>query len=643
MKKLLAFLMLALVVAACATDEEFKKARIEVEAGNEEAGLARLEQELKANPNDVELRNYYNRHKEVAVQRYLALGDNARQAGAQDRAQASYERALRFDPQNRHAQLGIQMVRKDREHRTLLVDADQALKAGNAADAQAKLKQILSENPQNKEARAMLRGIEEKQQKEANTPKLTASLKRPITMEFRDAPLRTVLELISRQTGLNFVFDKEVQPDTRTTVFVRDTPIEEVIRYVLVTNQLDKKILNENTILIYPNTPAKTRDYKDLVVRSFYLANADAKQTAQMVRQLVKTRDLFVDEKLNLLVIRDTPEAVRIVEKLIATQDLAEPEVMLEVEVLEIGQTQLRDLGIEWPSQVAAGLVGAAGVAGQLTGTEFRHLNGGLVRVTVPDPFVVLQLHEVAGRTNLLANPRIRVKNKEKARIHIGDKVPVITTTAGATGFVAESVNYLDVGLKLEVEPQVFLDDDVGIRIGLEVSSISNQVTTSSGTVAYQVGTRNTGTVLRLRDGETQVLAGLINDEDRRQATQVPGLSRLPVIGRLFGTHNDTANKTEIVLLITPRVLRNIERPSIELEQFSSGSATELGGGGGGGAEAIPSAPVTPPSTQTQPQSQPQQASPQTPSQPASPQTQLQPATPQTYQPSPSLLPQPSR
>ena len=140
------------------------------------------------------------------------------------------------------------------------------------------------------------------------------------------------------------------------------------------------------------------------------------------------------------------------------------------------------------------------------------------------DPLIAVQLREVAGRTNVLANPRIRVKNRERARIHIGDKVPVITTTAGATGFVSESVNYLDVGLKLEVEPQVFLEDDVGIRVGLEVSNISQEVTSASGTVAYQVGTRNASTVLRLRDGETQVLAGLINDEDRRSATQVPGL-----------------------------------------------------------------------------------------------------------------------
>jgi general secretion pathway protein D len=265
---------------------------------------------------------------------------------------------------------------------------------------------------------------------------------------------------------------------------------------------------------------------------------------------------------------------------------------MLEVEVLEIGHNQLSQIGIDWPSRAALGVVGAAGVPGQLTGTEAKNLNSGLFRLNVTDPLVALNLRQQAGRTNVLANPRIRVKNKEKARIHIGDKVPVITTTAGSTGFVSESVNYLDVGLKLEVEPLVTLEDDVGIKVGLEVSNISNEVKTTGGTVAYQVGTRNANTTLRLRDGETQVLAGLINDEDRRSANKVPGASRLPIVGRLFKSTNDTVNKTEVVLLITPRVIRNIERPGARLEEFNSGTELEVGRGASAAPFPVMSAPA---------------------------------------------------
>jgi general secretion pathway protein D len=628
MKPAALLLAVAFGVFGCAANETFRDGRELVEAGNVEEGLERVEEALRRDPEDREIRNYFLRQRAVAVQRYLAIGENARSIGALERAEPAFQRALRWDPENARAKAGLAAIAQDRRYAVEVAEAAELLKKGDSDAAYARAKAVLSQNPSHREARAIVRKVEEETAARADGfgPQLAKALKSTITIELRDAPVRAVLELIAKRTGLNFVYDREVGPDLRTSVFVRDTPVEEVLRFVLVTNQLEKRVLNENTLLVYPNTPQKLQQYKQLVVRSFYLENADARQTANLVRSLVRTRDLYVDEKLNMLVIRDTPEAVRVVEKLIAAHDLPEPEVMLEVEVLEIGQTLLRQIGITWPSSVALGVVGAAGVPGQLTGREAQNINGTVTRVTVNDPFIALQLREVAGRTNVLANPRIRVKNRERARIHIGDKVPVITTTAGATGFVSESVNYLDVGLKLEVEPQVFLEDDVGIRVGLEVSNISQEVTSASGTIAYQVGTRNAATVLRLRDGETQVLAGLINDEDRRSATQVPGLSRLPIVGRLFASHNDTANKTEIVLLITPRVVRNIARPGAAVESFNSGSEMEVGGAAG--ALLPPGAP------------QPGDAAPQPapPAQQPVPPPQPRPAPPAAGQ-SPSLLP----
>jgi general secretion pathway protein D len=592
MKKLALIAAAALLATACAT-ESLKQGQEMIESGNEEQGLARLEEALKAHPNDTELRTYYQRHRAVAVQRYLQLGDNARAAGYIDQAEAFYQRAQRFDPTNANAHAGLEAVARDRASVSVVKEADDAFKKGELDLALEKAREVLKINPSQREARAIVRKVEEQKLKaDATSPQLAAALKNTITIELRDAPVRTVFELISKRSGLNFVYDRDVPADARVTVFVKDTTIEEVMRFVLVSSQLERRTLNPNTVLIYPNTPAKSQAYRELTVKSFYLANADAKQTAQMVRSLVKTRDLFVDEKLNLLVVRDTPEAIRMVEKLIASQDLGEAEVMLEVEVLEVGHNQLAQIGVQWPSSAGLSVIGAAGVPGQVTGTEAKGLNSGNFRLNVTDPLIALNLRQQAGRTNVLANPRIRVKSKEKARIHIGDKVPVITTTAGATGFVSESVNYLDVGLKLEVEPVVSLDDDVGIKVGLEVSNISSEVKTTGGTVAYQVGTRNANTTLRLRDGETQVLAGLISDEDRRSADKVPGLSRLPIIGRLFSNNRDTVNKTEVVLLITPRVIRNIERPGARIEEFNSG--TELDIGRGGSAAPLPQVSAQP-------------------------------------------------
>jgi general secretion pathway protein D len=579
LSKKLCTLLAAAALFGCAYNDTFVQGRAMIESGNVEEGLAQVEQAAKDDPTNTEVRNYYLRQRALSVQRFLSAGDTARASQAFDQAEIAYKRAQQFDPENQRAKAGLEGIENDRRSVALIKDADSAFKMGDEQAALAKAKEILAENPGQRDAKAIVRKIEEKNAKAASaTPQLSAALKKPITLEFRDAPLRSVFEIISKQTGLNFVFDKDVPPDAKATVFVRNTTLDDVMRFILVTNQLERKVLNDSTVLIYPNTPAKTRDYKELVVRSFYLSNADVKQTANMVRQLVKTKDLFVDEKLNLLVIRDTAEAVAMAEKLVANQDLGEPEVMLEVQVLEVGYSRLQQLGIALPTSLSLSVMGAAGIGGQLTGGEAKNLNSSLFRLNVPDPLVSLNFRKQDGRTNVLANPRIRVKNREKAKIHIGDKVPVITTTAGATGFVSESINYLDVGLKLEVEPQVFLEDDVGIKVGLEVSNVANQVKSSSGTVAYQVGTRNATTTLRLKDGETQVLAGLINDEDRRSSTGIPGISDMGALGRLFSNNDDTVNKTEIVLLITPRVLRNVERPGIKLEQFNSGTEAEVGG-----------------------------------------------------------------
>ncbi len=577
MSRLIILSIALLALAGCAAQRAFDQGRELIDAGKIPEGLAKIDEAYKLDPQNKSYREHYFRLRDFAVQRYLALAEKARVSDLFDEAQAAYQQALAVDPANARATAGLESLRVERRHRALLADAEENFKKGNEQAAHAKVKAVLSENSSNREAQLLLRRLEEKSFRAANAaPQLGAALKKPITLEFRDTPLRTVFEMISKNSGLNFLFDRDVRPDLRTTLFVRNTSIEDVIRFVLVTNQLERKVLNENTLLVYPNTPAKAKDYQELTMRSFYLANADVKQTANMVKTLVKTKDMYIDEKLNLLVIRDTPEAVRVVERLIANQDLAEPEVMLEVEVLEVGTSLLSQLGIRWPTQTSASVVGAGG-AGALTLPELRSRSASLVRLTVTDPLIIANLQEQVGKTNLLANPRIRVKNREKAKIHIGDKVPVITSTTTATGVISESVTYLEVGLKLDVEPNVFLEDDVGIKVGLEVSNVVQQIRSSSGTVTYQIGTRNATTVLRLKDGETQVLAGLINDEDRRIADSVPGIGDLPIIGRLFSSHNNTTTKTEVVLLITPRILRNIARPELRFEEFPSGTESVIG------------------------------------------------------------------
>jgi len=611
-----------LLLAACAADP-VRDARKQVDEGRPEEALATLEKASKDDKSNFAARSEYFRQRDVLVAQWLGQAESLRLAGQQDVAESLYLRVQKYDPQNARASAGLAQVETDRRHARIVAAVEKLVKAENYTEAQDTLRPVLVENPAQRDARRLQRLIEEKTMKPAiATPQLKTTVTKPMSLELRDVTLRSVFDIVSRASGVNFVLDKDVRADQRTTIVVRDATIEELIRLVLSSNQLEYKLVNETTALVFPNTPQKLREYQELVIKSFYLANADVKQTANMIRSLLKTRDLYIDEKLNLLIIKDTPNAVRLAERLIATQDLADPEVMLEVEVLEVGTNRLQELGLRFPNSVAWSLVGSNGTPGVLSLPEWLNRNASLVRLTFTDPLFLLSLKQTDSYTSVLANPRIRVRNKEKAKIHIGDRVPVITTTAAATGgFISESVSYLDIGLKLEVEPLVYLDDDVGIKVGLEVSNIVKEIKSTTGSLTYQVGTRNASTVLRLRDGETQILAGLISDEDRRSADKVPGFGDLPVAGRLFSSNRDNTIKTEIVLLITPRLVRTLARPEVRTMEFAAGTEASSGvvplGGFGIQPPPIIPQPAPPPAAPTPPAATPAPA--QQPGTPASP------------------------
>ncbi|HZO01485.1 MAG TPA: hypothetical protein VFB93_09810 [Burkholderiales bacterium] len=593
----LLILIMPVLLWGCATFEDptLRDARQHVVAGRVEQALELLDRSSREKPGRADYRAEYMRVRDIALAQWWAQAEHLRTNNQPEAAAEMFRRMHKYDPGNARAVLGLEQIEADARHRLIIAAADKLAKEERYFEAQDVLRPVLVESPQNREARRLQRTLDERTAKPAiTTPRLKTASTQPISLEMRDVMLRAVFDTISRATGISFVFDKDVRAEQRTTLVLRNASAEELIRLVLATNQLEQKVMNETTVLVFPNTPQKLREYQELVVKSFYLANADVRQTANMIRALVKTRDLFIDEKLNLLVIKDTPNAVRLAERLIMAQDLAEPEVMLQVEVMEIGSNRLLELGIRFPDSLAVSLVGAGG-AGTLTLAEWQNRGSEMVRFSFTDPLFLFLLRQQDGTTNVLANPRIRVKNKEKARIHIGDRVPVITTTAAATGgFVSESVSYLDIGLKLEVEPIVYLEDEVGIRVGLEVSNIAREIrTVGSNTLTYQIGTRNANTVLRLRDGETQVLAGLISDEDRKSASRVPGIGDLPYLGRLFSSTRDSNTKTEIVLLITPRLVRTLARPEVRSVEFAAGTEASSGSAPGFVPPVIP-LPTTP-------------------------------------------------
>jgi len=574
----LALAMSFALLAGCAAERLHREGLDLIAGGKAEEGLRKLDEASTIEPDNAKFRMSLLGQRAEIVKGVLARAAAERAAGRTAAAQALYRRVLAIEPADRSARAALAEMEREERHVGWMDAAAQAAANNDLDTALAYTHRILLEDPANAAAQALQRRADDRQANiVAAGSGLNVKFKRPVSLQFRDASLKVVFEALARASGINLLMDKEVKADTKVTLFVKDVAVADAIDLILMQTQLEKKVISDNTVLVYQNTPAKLKEFQDLKIRSFHLVNADAKQLVTMIKTLLRTKDIFVHEKTNSVVMRDTPDVIELAARLVEDQDIADPEVMLEVEVLEVSGSRLSELGVNYPSSATFSLqgLGTAG-AGGLPIDAFRNINGSNIVVS-PAPSLTLNLLHQDGSANLLASPRIRARNHEKAKIMIGDRVPVITNaiTPVSTGtpVVTGNVQYLDVGLKLEVEPEIHLDNDVSIKVNLEVSSIVKEVQNAvSGTLAYQVGTRNATTVLRLKDGETQILAGLINDEDRESASRIPGLGRLPVLGHLFSSRRNDVRKTEIVLSITPHVVGSRRSTDARSAEFWAGT-----------------------------------------------------------------------
>jgi general secretion pathway protein D len=561
--------VLSLALAACTGMAHMREGQQLLDQGRAEEGLSKLEMAVAADPHSGEFRRSLIMARERVARDMLGQADRLMEAGRFEEARALYARIQSMMPTLDRARQGVQMAERRVSSQARLGEAAKALDDKDWPMAANALQAVLLDDPANERALQLKRQMSDLTEPPKQGQGLSDAYKKSISIEFKEVPLKQAFEVIARTSGLNFVFDKDVKTDAKTSIFLRNSTVESVLYFLLLSHQLEQQVMNGNTLLIYPNNPAKAKDYQELSVRSFQMVNADAKSVAATIKTLFKGRDVVVDDKLNMLVVRDTPETIRLIEKVVALHDVPEPEVMLEVEILEVGRNKLMELGVRWPDSASFTPL-SSDSGGSLTINDLRRLNRDTVGVTVGNLKVNARKEDTD--VNILANPRIRVINREKAKILIGDKLPLITSSVTSTGVTSESISYQDVGLKLEVEPTIYRGNDIVIKVGLEVSSIAGTQVSKQGTTAYTIGTRTANTALRLRDGENQILAGLINDEDRRTSNKVPGLGDLPVAGRLFGSALDEGKKTEVILSITPRLVRNIPRSEWAVQEFKSGT-----------------------------------------------------------------------
>ena len=565
---------------------DVKRGDQQLAAGNwEEASLA-YKQALKDDPFDLKLQSKYTLARERAAASYEERGRAYLKDHQPDLALEQFKRALTIEPSSSEHQSGLLEALRLKDARTQNREADRLAQLGRADEAMEAYAKAAELDPSFKEPLASISKITEEQQSLNRDDRR----KQPVTLRFRNAGLKEVLEGIGKAGGINLIFDKDVRNDP-ITIGIQDTPFEEAFNLILNSNSLFAHTVSPGVMIVSPNTRQKQEQYQDLMIRTFYLSNAKAKDMLVLLKSMLDSKRMHANEQLNTIVIRDQPEKLEMAEKIILANDRMDSEVLFDVEVLEVDRTVDQTYGLTYPKQVAAAMV-PPGFTGTIAGELAQTFTLAQLTSLGPNNYVFklptnvqLDFFKQITDAKTLANPKVRVVNNKKAEINIGDKQPILlsttnvlpgqaTTGAVPTTSTVTSIEFRDTGVKLTVEPSIHLGNELSLKMKIEVVRLGEQVLlqASPPITQYKFGNRSAETMLNVRDGETIVLGGLIQEEDRKTRTTIPWIGDLPFIGNLISSFKTNRVTTEVILTITPHIIQGMTPPGLSKQVFWSGT-----------------------------------------------------------------------
>jgi general secretion pathway protein D len=522
----------------------------------------------------------------------MRLAEQAERRSDFDRAVVEYTNALRRNPDNRAARMALDRVRiraaEDHYLRGRRLSATERYQ-----EAAVELQIATELNPTHGAAASELREVRQRLRtkvaiERGDKTELQALIERsrtlgPIGFELPDGvklpdsmtfstSSRLVFQALAKWANLNVVFDPAFR-DERLVADLRNTTLSTALASLTATTRTFYRVTAPRTITIVPDTPAKRREYEEQIVQTFYVSNADLKEVIDLLRIVVDVRQISPTTAVNAISLKDTPERIAAAGRLIAAIDKARPELVIDVELLEVDRTRIREYGLQLATPGADGAIAGAFDANRdgLTMSDLRHLTQAQVLVTgLPALYYRLLKNDASTRT--LANPQLRTSEGVAAQARFGERVPVPVTTFApiATGGINQqpitSVVYEPIGVNIDITPRTHHDDEVSLALKISLSNISGSL---NGLPTF--GNREITTTIRLKDGETNMLAGLIRDEERTVMAGLPGLSDLPLIGRLFASNRKEVHESDIVLTLTPHIVRVLDLSESDLRPFRLG------------------------------------------------------------------------
>jgi general secretion pathway protein D len=595
---------IALLAAGCAAGQAFRQGDAAMRTGDLDQAVAAYRRAVQAAPDNASYR--------IALQRAMLAAsrahfDKARQFEDQDQLEAAlgeYKQANEYDPTNRQA--GAKVAALDRTIR-------ERVEAARPPPA--------------------IQQLRERARAASAEPILNPASREPLNIRFNNASLRDILNFIGMATGINMTYDREVV-DRPATVQLDGVTVEQALNQILSTNQLSYKVLSERSILVFPDTAPKHAQYDDQVVRTFYLSNADATEMTQILSTIIRLPGIAVQPAIagnktsNSITVRGTAPVVGILEKIIAQNDKPRAEIVVDVEILEVNRNRAKTYGLNLSEYALGGLFSpevspnVTAPATGTTGTATTTTNTGPSGLKSPPPFnlnsisrgvttadfylavptAIVKFLESDSQTRLIAKPQLRGAEGTKLALKLGDQIPVISTSytpiagGGAAVNPLSSYQYKDVGVNIDMTPRVTLEGDIILDLMVDNSSVG-QDRSVAGQLVPSFGQRTVTTRLRLRDGESNLLAGLLREDERKSLSGFPGAIHVPILRQLFSANDNSIAQTDIVMLLTPHIVRTSEITIEDLKPLYIGSQQNLGLGGPPSliapqpAEAIAAAP----------------------------------------------------
>ncbi|MDH3284258.1 MAG: hypothetical protein OEQ13_05920, partial [Acidobacteriota bacterium] len=415
---------------------------------------------------------------------------------------------------------------------------------------------------------------------ELGPPKLDPRSNVPIVLNFPDSTVGDVYDTLSKVSGINFLYDDKLDKKKKTSVELANVTFEKAMDILMLMHKHFFKVIDTNTVLISEDSRPKRSEYEDQVIRTFYLSNAETKSVQTLLRSLLETRRIHENADLNAITIKDTPEKIKIAERIIKANDKAKGEVIIDLDLLEINRTTAQTLGIDLSTKSLSIVFG--GGAERLPLNNLSQVRSNAAWTIGPVPSVVLNFLKSDSDTQTIARPQLRILEGEDGKITIGDRVPIPATTFNTSQTIGGNIvpvtsfTYQNVGIIVNVKPRVHHNKEVTVELQVEISSLAGEVVGTGGVSQPIIGTRTVETTLRLKDGETNLLAGLIKEEERSSLSGIPGLSDIPVLRRLFGTTDTSRIVSDIVLSVTPHIIRVPNIEPIDLVPLWVGTAERI-------------------------------------------------------------------